>query len=89
MAKEVQKAMKTAGQDEGKIETIQEQAAKKEQKAPQESIYACNELAANAKKVFRTRPECVTAALRAAGKEKYTVAEAKQIVEKFLKREVR
>lgn len=89
MAKEVQKTVKTTGKDEGRIEAIEEQAVKKEQKALQESIYTCNELAANAKKVFRTRPECVTAALRAAGKEKYTVAEAKQIVEKFLKREVR
>ena len=88
MAKEVQKTVKTTGKDEGRIEAIEEQAVKKEQKALQESIYTCNELSANAKKVFGTRPECVEAALKAAGKEDYTVDEAKQVVKNFLKREV-
>ncbi len=38
--------------------------------------------------VFGVRQECVEAALKAAGKTKCTVTEAKEIVEKFMKREV-
>ena len=55
----------------------------------QESVYPASELAANAKKVFGTRQECVAAALKAAGKTECTVTEAKEIVGKFLKREVK
>lgn len=61
------------------------------QKAPArvESVYKVRELANNAKKVFDTRPECVIAALKEDGKEQYTVSEAKTLVEKFLKKEVK
>ena len=55
----------------------------------EESVYPASELAANAKKVFGTRQECVAAALKAAGKTECTVTEAKEIVGKFLKREVK
>lgn len=58
-------------------------------KAPKESVYKVSELAANAKTVFGTRPECVMAALREDGKEEYTVSEAKTAVQKFLKKEVK
>ena len=54
-----------------------------------ESVYPASELAANAKKIFGTRQECAMAALKAAGKKGYTVTEAKGIVEKFVKREVK
>ncbi len=86
MAKETSKEARTA---ETKAEVEQEQAPKKEQKTLQESVYSVSELAANAKKVFGTRQECVAAALRTAGKTECTVTEAKEIVEKFLKREVK
>lgn len=89
MAKEAQKEARTAGTDETKAEATQEQAPKKGQKTLQEPAYPAGELAANAKKVFGTRQECVAAALKAAGKTEYTVTEAKGIVGEFLKREVK
>lgn len=58
-------------------------------KAAQESVYSVNELAANARKIFGTRQECVAAALKASGKTECTVSEAKKIVEIFLKKEVK
>ena len=85
MAKEPSKDVKAA---ENKSETTQGQTPKKEQKPLQESVYSIAELAANAKKVFGTRPECVVAALKTAEKQECTIAEAKEIIEKFLKREV-
>lgn len=87
MARETTKDAKTAEALENKEAAVQ--APKKEQKVLQESVYPAGELAANAKKVFGTRQECVAAALRASGKTDCTVSEAKRIVEKFLNREVR
>lgn len=87
MAKETKDA-RTAETAERKAEAVQEQVSGKAQKAPRESAYPVAELAAGAKKVFGVRQECVLAALKAAGKPEYTVAEAKEIVERFLKREV-
>ena len=89
MAKETSKVVGTAETAETKAEVAQEQATKKEQKTLQESVYPASELAANAKKVFGTRQECVAAALKAAGQTECTVTEAKEIVGKFLKREVK
>ena len=89
MAKETSKEIRTAETTETKAEVAQEQAPDKEQKTLQESVYSASELAANAKKVFGTRQECVAAALKAAGKTECTVTEAKEIVGKFLKREVK
>ena len=74
---------------ESKAEAVQEQTSNKEQKTKQESTYSVNELAANAGKIFKTRQECVAAALKAVGKTECTVTEAKKIVEKFMKREVK
>ncbi len=71
-----------------KEETAKEPASKNGGKIPQDPVYSAGELASGAKEIFQTRPECVLAALRAAGKEKCTVCEAKKIVEKFLKRAV-
>lgn len=87
MAREIKKDVKAAEALENKEGAVQ--ASKKEQKVLQESVYPAGELAANAKKVFGTRQECVAAALRASGKTDCTVSEAKRIVEKFLNREVR
>lgn len=88
MAKETKDA-RTAETAEKKAVAVQEQVSGKEQKAPREPAYPVGELAAGAKKVFGVRQECVLAALKAVGKPDYTVAEAKEIVERFLKREVK
>lgn len=76
---------------DGKAEEVKktpETGIGKEPKAKQESVYTARELADNARELFGTRPECVTAALKAANKESCTVSEAKEIVGKFMKREV-
>lgn len=65
------------------------EAPAQKQKAQKESVYSVKELAANASKIFKTRQECVVAALKVDGKAEYTVSEAKEIVEKFLKKEVK
>lgn len=89
MAKETSKVVETAETVETKAEVAQEPATKKEQKTLQESAYLASELAANAKKIFGTRQECVAAALKAAGKAECTITEAKGIVKKFLERGVK
>lgn len=86
MAKETSKDEKTA---ENKVEAVQEQASKKGQKVLQEPVYPVNELAANARKVFGTRQECVVAALKTAGITECTVTNAKDIVKRFLEKEVK
>ena len=57
--------------------------------AIQEIEYTAEELSANSSKLFGVRPECVTAALRTAKKEKCTVSDAKDIVNRFMKKEVK
>ena len=89
MAKETSKEARAAETADTKAEAVQARAPIKKQKNLQESAYPAGELAANAGKVFGTRQECVAAALKAAGKMECTVTEAKEIVEKFLKREVK
>ena len=90
MARETSKSSKNVETVGEPAETTQEkQESQKEQKTPQEAFYSANELAANAGTIFNTRAECVFAALKAAGKTGCTVSEAKDIVEKFLKREVK
>lgn len=91
MAKETQKdaQIKITDTAENRAEEVKEQAPGKEQRAVQASAYPAEELASNAMKIFGTRQECVAAALRAAGKAECTISEAKGIVEKFLKREVK
>lgn len=55
----------------------------------QSSVYTVSELAGNARSVFGTMQECVIAALKTDGKAEYTVSEAKEIVSKFLQKEVK
>lgn len=88
MAKETSKDAKAAETAENKAEVMQDQAPKKA-KAAKEPVYTAGEFAANAGKIFGTRQECVVAALKAVGKSECTVSEAKEIVGKFLKREVK
>lgn len=80
MAKEQKDTAETQVKTETPVKTVAK---------PVESTYKVTELANNAKKLFNTRPECVTAALKAANKETSTVKEAKSIVEAFLKKEVK
>ena len=53
-----------------------------------ESVYSAEELANN-HKAFNTYREIVAVALRLAGKEQATFAEAKSIIEKFKNKEVK
>jgi len=55
----------------------------------QEAAYSAGELASCAESLFQTRRECAEAALKAAGKQEYTLKEAAEIVKQFLKKEVR
>lgn len=66
------------------------ESSAKETKAavPAESVYSRKELAKN-HKAFNTRYEIVDVALRLAGKEEATFAEAKTIIEKFKNKEVK
>ena len=56
--------------------------------APAASVYSREELAKN-HKAFNTSHEIVDVALRLAGKESATFAEAKTIIEKFKNKEVK
>lgn len=53
-----------------------------------ESVYSADELAAN-HKLFKTSYDIVAVALRKAGKESATYAEASNIIENFKNREVK
>lgn len=76
--------MATKNKTKEAMESVSESA---NQTAP-ESVYTINELADN-HKVFGTYREIVVVALRIAGKETFTFAEAKDIIEKFKNKEVR
>jgi len=61
------------------------------EKAPKkiaEPVYSAQELS-NAADRFGTRKECVAAALRYYGKDRATVKEAKELVNKFMSKEVK
>ena len=73
---------------EGAVPLQGAEKGKKTKKTLSESMYSVSELVANAKKTFGLRQECVAAALKAAEKTECTLAEAKEIVRGFLKREV-
>ncbi len=53
------------------------------------SFYTREEFAANAVNLFGVRPEIVVAAFQAEGTEKCTKEQAKEIIDKFRKREVK
>ena len=56
--------------------------------APEESVYTLEELIDNFK-VFKTSKEIVSVALRLAGKNTATFAEANEIIKKFKTKEVK
>ena len=79
-----------SGKEKGTETAIVEEPRKTEPtiKAPTQSVYTAEELAQN-HKAFKTSREIVTVALRLAGKESATLAEAKSIIEKFKNKEVK
>lgn len=89
MAKETQKEDKTVGMGADTEENAGGREAKKTKPAMSEPAYPVSGFAGSARSLFGTRPECVVAALKAAGKQEYTMTEAKEIVKRFLKKEVR
>ena len=62
--------------------------ADKKTKTAAESVYPASELANNCK-LFETSREIVVVALRLAGKDSATFAEAKAIIDKFKNKEVK
>lgn len=81
---------KKAIADDAVVQNTEQEAVQKESKKT-ESIYSVDELAECASKVFgsKVRSECVTAAFKSAGKDTATVEEAIEIVEAFMKKEVK
>lgn len=71
------------GADESNVAEV------KETEKPKESVYAASELANSASLRFNTRPECVAAALKSANVTECTLSQAKEIVDKFIKKEVK
>lgn len=57
--------------------------------ATDKSKYQIVELAEQAERIFDTKRECVLVALKATGKDCFTVEEAKNIIRQFLKKEVK
>lgn len=53
------------------------------------SSYSIEELINVSDTLFQAKKECVRAALKQTGKQEFTVIEAKNIVEKFLKKEIK
>lgn len=87
MARRTQKDAGAVENTENQVEDTAQAQEKPEDR--KKAVYSVNELAANARGIFGTRQECVVAALKASGKMECTVTEAKEIVEKFLKKEVK
>ncbi len=53
-----------------------------------ESVYTLEELSANARQLFNVRTECAIAALKAAAIKACTISKAKEIIKKFMEKEV-
>ena len=61
---------------------------KQEQVKQAEAIYTAEELSDNSIQLFGVQAECVTVALKVAGIKNCTVSKAREIVQKFLKKEI-
>jgi hypothetical protein len=81
MAKSTNTAADAAAAEKGGTPDTAKQAA--------ESLYSAAELSAAARARFGVPPEVVTAAMRMAGKKSATLSDAKEIITKFSKREVK
>jgi len=56
---------------------------------PVDDKYTVHELVAESANVFGVPSECAVAAFRNCGKTEMTVAEAKQLIDRFMKKEVK
>lgn len=72
-------------------EKIEKKIAPKVQKKAQnqESLYTMQEFAQNSKKLFGVEREVVITAFKMANKLEATLSEAKEIVEKFIRKEIK
>lgn len=70
-------------------EKVETEKAMGKESPEKEAVYTVEEFAENAKSVFGTRKECVTAALKNSGITACGVSRAKEAVEAFMKKEVR
>ena len=68
---------------------VEEPVQAEEPKAPAESEYTIEELADGAGNIFKVQRECVVAALKVAGVTTCTVSKAKELVDAFMKKEVK
>lgn len=78
------KAEKERTEVKTKLESVKIESVKQT-----ESIYTVEELSANARQLFDVRTECVIAALKADDIKTCTVSKAKEIIKKFIDKEVR
>ena len=76
--------------EEQKTDAVEDTApVQAEPKAPAESEYTIEELADGAGNIFKVQRECVVAALKVAGVTTCTVSKAKELVDAFMKKEVK
>ena len=77
--------------EEQKTDAVEDTAPvqAEEPKAPAESEYTIEELADGAGNIFKVQRECVVAALKVAGVTTCTVSKAKELVDAFMKKEVK
>ena len=78
--------------EEQKTDAVEDTAPvqAEEPKAPAESEYTIEELADGAGNIFKVQQrECVVAALKVAGVTTCTVSKAKELVDAFMKKEVK
>lgn len=88
----IQKPERTSVAEAGMkaAETETKEAAERKMAAKAvEPVYSAREFADNAKQLFGVRRECVAAALKSAGISSCTVSKAKEVVNIFMKKEVR
>ena len=84
-AKKEQKEIIESTSESAKIESVKQTESMKQV----ESVYTIEELSANARQLFDVRTECVIAALKAAAIKACTVSKAKEMIKKFMDKEVR
>lgn len=84
-AKKEQKEIIEPTSESAKIESVKQTELMKQV----ESVYTVEELSANAEQLFDVRTECAIAALKAANIKECTISKAKEMIKKFMEKEVR
>jgi len=77
---------KIGGKEKKNVSTEPASATKK---ANPETVYGVSELSAAARTRFSVPPELVMTAMKLAGKDKATIAEAERLIKEFKERKVR